>query len=150
MASVRVGNEHFKVHDDLHNHQGAAELMSKLNMTAKTLIAHINDKYHEDSKYYKMLNPLYKNRVIEGINDLTMNYQTPNLEENIPERSGGDTSYVIDKGDTFAMCLRSPENNNNLEDDYNDLTFVLIHEMAHLFTKTYGHDFMFWSNFCNT
>ena len=53
-----------------------------------------------------------------GIVSLSKNYNRDNLEENIPDRSGGDTSYVIDKGTTFAMCLRDPKNDNKLDTNH--------------------------------
>lgn len=145
-VKIRVGGNDFKVHEDLDNPEEAARVMSRLNDTANQLIDVLKNKYILGDGMTK-IKPEFKDRVRKGINDLIKNYRTPNLEENIPERSGGDTSYVIDKGDTFAMCLRSPEQGNKLEKNYNDLAFVLFHEMTHLFNETYGHDFMFWSNF---
>jgi hypothetical protein len=93
------------------------------------------------------IKPQHQRIVLNGINSLTQNFRTANLEENIPERSGGDTSYVIDKGATFAMCLRDPNDGNKIESSTNELNFVLFHEMSHLFTSTYGHDNLFWNNF---
>ncbi len=145
-TKIRVGGNDFKVHEDLSDPEGAAKIMSNLNQTAQTLIFALNSKYLSGNGL-DQIKPEFQDRVIKGIKDLADNYKTPNLEENIPERSGGDTSYVINKGHTFAMCLRAPEKNNELETNYNDLVFVLIHEMTHLFNETYGHDFMFWSNF---
>ena len=146
-VKVKVGENEFKMQEDLDDITGAANKMSQLNQTAKKLIYVLNHKYIDNPTGFDNINDKFKARVLKGINDLTKNYTTPSLEENIPERSGGDTSFVIDKGDVFSMCLRDPKQNNKLEDDYNTLTFVLLHEMCHLFTTTYGHDFSFWSNF---
>lgn len=145
--NISIGSNTYKVHEDLDNPKLAAETMDKLNQVALHVIKSLNDKYINDPNGINLIKPEFRQRVISGINDLTKNYKTPNLEENIPERSGGDTSYVIDKGDVFAMCLRDPHNSNMIEPNFNNLTFVLIHEMSHLFTSTYGHDFMFWANF---
>jgi hypothetical protein len=145
--NIKVGANTFKVHEDLDNPLGAAQLMAKLNKTAKRLIYNINDKFINDPNGLLLIKPEFRDRVHTGILALTKNYTTASLEENIPERSGGDTSYVVNKGDTFAMCLRDPKQNNKLQDSYNELVFVLVHEMSHLFTSTYGHDFMFWCNF---
>lgn len=144
---VRIGSHSYKVHEDLSNPVKAAEVMHELNKTATKLIIHLNQKYIDNDLGLDNIKPKYKSIVKKGIKALKRNFRSANMEENIPERSGGDTSYVIDKGDVFAMCLRDPKQDNQLMQNYNDLVFVLIHEMAHLFTSTYGHDNLFWNNF---
>jgi hypothetical protein len=146
---VRGGNNMYKVHEDLQDPHLAAETMDSLNTTAKELIAFLNAKYTNNNAGQLSINPKYRDIVLSGIRDLSKNFKTANMEENIPERSGGDTSFVIDKGDVFAMCLRDPKNRNTIHGpgDLNELRFVLIHEMAHLFTSTFGHDALFWNNF---
>lgn len=141
-----VNGQDYKVHEDLENPQLAAETMDTLNNTAVQLIDYLHTEYIDHNRL-NIINDNKQNIVLYGIKSLKKNYKTANLEENIPERSGGDTSYVIDKGEIFAMCIRDPNNKNKIDPKLNDLTFVLIHEMAHLFTKTFGHDKLFWENF---
>lgn len=141
-----VNGQKYKVHEDLENPQLAAETMDQLNKTAITLIAYLDSEYINGNRI-DAIKPDKQKVVLYGIKSLKKNYKTANLEENIPERSGGDTSYVIDKGEIFAMCIRDPKNGHKIDPKTNDLTFVLIHEMAHLFTKTFGHDKLFWENF---
>lgn len=147
--SIKVGSNSYKVHEDLINPKLAAETMDSLNTYAHQMIKKLNDKYIHDSRGIDTIKPEYRDIVITGITELTKNFKTANMEENIPERSGGDTSYVIDKGDVFAMCLRDPKKNNvvDVANDMNELKFVLLHEMTHLFTSTFGHDKLFWENF---
>ncbi len=147
--NIRVGANSYKVHEDLDNPKLAAETMAKLNQTAKQLIYHLNSTYIDDIHGLDHVRPQYRNIVLTGIKSLTTNFKTANMEENIPERSGGDTSYVINKGDVFAMCLRDPKNGNKIEASgkMNELNFVLFHELAHLFTSSFGHDNLFWNNF---
>lgn len=147
--NIRIGANSYKVHEDLDNPRLAAETMAKLNQTAKQLIYYLNSKYIDSHTAIASVKPQYQSIVVTGINSLTKNFKTANMEENIPERSGGDTSYVIDKGDVFAMCLRDPKNGNRVEtpDKMNALAFVLFHEMCHLFTSSFGHDTLFWNNF---
>ncbi len=142
----RAGNNSYNVHEDLENPEEAAQLLDKLNTTAHQLIDHLTEKYLENDGI-NTIKPDYRKKVIYGIQSLKRNYRTPSLQENIPERSGGDTSFVIDKGTVFAMCLRDPKNNNQLETKYNSLVFVLVHEMAHLFCPKWGHPPLFWENF---
>lgn len=146
-TSIKVGSNAYKVHEDLENPHKAAVAMDKLNAKAKKLIQHLINKYIANANNINMIKKNKRKIVLHGIKAMKKNFKTANLEENIPERSGGDTSYVIDKGEVFAMCLRDPKKNNQLQENENDLTFVLIHELAHLFTSTYGHDTLFWNNF---
>lgn len=147
--NIRIGANTYKVHEDLDNPRLAAETMADLNATAKTLIYHLNRTYIDDPMGVVKIKPQYRETVITSINSLTRNFKTANMEENIPARSGGDTSYVIDKGDVFAMCLRDPKNENKVEssENKNELTFVLIHEMSHLADKSFGHGNSFWNIF---
>ncbi len=146
-AKVRAGNNYYKVHEDLENPELAAHTMDKLNTVAHQLIEHLNQKYLKTPNQIVLIKPEYRDRVIKIAKSIRSNYKTANLEENIPERSGGDTSYVIDKGDVFAMCLRDPTKNNKIDEKMNDLIFVLLHEIAHLGTDSWGHDESFWNNF---
>ena len=146
-ANIKVGSNSYKVHEDLENPKDAAIQMDNLNTQAMKLIAFLNMKYIKRPEAMKAIKSNKQKIVRNGIKSLVKNFKTTNLEENIPERSGGDTSYVINKGDVFAMCIRDPKQKNKIEDNTNDLTFVLIHELAHLFTSSYGHDKLFWHNF---
>lgn len=56
------------------------------------------------------------------------------------------TSYSINKGEKVIFCLRSRDGKDELVEE-NILMFVALHEMAHLMTKTIGHDDNFWNNF---
>jgi hypothetical protein len=147
-AYVRsIGGNAYKIHEDLDNPALAANTMDELNTIATTLIDTLTAKYIKDPAGLGNIKPDYRHIVQKGIVALKKNFKTANLEENIPARSGGDTSYVIDKGAVFALCLRDPKNNNTVESKMNNLMFVLIHELAHLFTSTFGHDELFWNNF---
>jgi len=146
-AQVRAGSNSYKVHEDLENPEGAAQIMDKLNTAATQLLNHLEGKYIKDSAGKTLIKPEYWEVVKTGVKAAKKNFKTANLEENIPERSGGDTSYVINKGSVFAMCLRDPRNGNKLDEKFNDLVFVLVHEISHLFCKEWGHSIVFWENF---
>lgn len=75
------------------------------------------------------------------------NYNPDTLFENNPA-PGKDTSYVINKGDKFAICLRN-KNPANTFHDIDILKFVSLHELSHMGTNTYGHnkEFWFWFQF---
>lgn len=142
-----AGGRAYKVHEDLQNPELAATTMDQLSELAQRLINALYAKYIDSSTGLNLIKPQFRSVVRNGIISLKRNFKSSNIEENIPARSGGDTSYVIDKGEVFAMCLRDPKNNNQLEGKLNNLTFVLVHELAHIFTTTYGHDTLYWNNF---
>lgn len=146
-AKVRAGSNHYKVHEDLENPEMAAKTMDHLNTVALDLIKYLDAKYLRNPNGQRIIKPEHWAMIKKGIQATKQNYKTANLEENIPERSGGDTSYVIDKGDVFAMCLRDPTNGNKIDPKMNDLIFVLIHEIGHLFCSEWGHSDRFWNNF---
>ena len=146
-ANITIGGNKYKIHEDLSDPQKAAETMDKLNTVAQALISNLYGKYIDNPDGLNGIKPEKRDSVSNGIKALKNNFKTANMEENIPERSGGDTSYVINKGSVFAMCLRDPTNGNQIDPKFNALTFVLIHEMAHLACPTFGHDELFWNGF---
>ena len=57
------------------------------------------------------------------------------------------TAYSENKGERLAFCLNKHKNGGGGLIDLNTLTFVGIHELAHIATSTVGHTPEFWSNF---
>ena len=56
------------------------------------------------------------------------------------------TAYSENKGEKLAFCVTKTKKGNNLIDE-NTLTFVAIHELAHVCSKSVGHKDEFWQNF---
>ena len=52
-------------------------------------------------------------------------------------------AYTVNKGDTISICLRQPDGQWV---DNNTLMYVLIHELTHMVTHSYGHAREFWDN----
>jgi hypothetical protein len=46
----------------------------------------------------------------------------------------------------MVLCLRAKKDDNELM-DINTMTFVALHELAHIATTTVGHTEEFWDNF---
>ena len=67
---------------------------------------------------------------------------------NIMETKGGSrqTSYSVNKGEKLVFCLRAKNKQESLV-DMNTLTFVALHELAHIMTVSVGHTVEFWKNF---
>lgn len=62
----------------------------------------------------------------------------------IPKKYNHYISYISNKKNIY-ICLR--KNNNIFEKNLNGLYFILIHELAHLITKKYGHHKEYWNNY---
>ncbi len=60
----------------------------------------------------------------------------------------GETSaaYTVNKGDQMRICVRD-ERSDNLFENENDMMFVMLHELGHLMSKSYGHNLEFKKNF---
>ncbi len=56
----------------------------------------------------------------------------------------GDIAFSLNKNDVY-VCVRSPK--TGLLEDRNTSMYVLLHEIAHVATDTYGHPPEFWVNF---
>ena len=50
----------------------------------------------------------------------------------------------MNKGEDIYICLRDKETNQFI--DNNIIMFVVIHELAHVMTKSIGHTKEFWDN----
>ena len=53
-------------------------------------------------------------------------------------------AYVVDKNRSFYLCGSTP--NGNTEDGHT-MRFVVLHELAHMMSETYGHNDEFLTNF---
>ena len=76
-------------------------------------------------------------RLVEGFNPKKISETLPTSEL---------TAYSENKGEKIAFCLNKQKDGTQLI-DLNTLTFVAIHELAHIMTKSVGHTPEFWSNF---
>lgn len=56
------------------------------------------------------------------------------------------TSYSVNKGEKIFFCIRAKDEGMQLVDE-NTLTFVALHELAHVMTRSVGHTKEFWNNF---
>lgn len=64
------------------------------------------------------------------------------------ETGPGEASaaYTVNKGEQMRICIRDSRSDNQFEDE-NDSFFVILHELAHLMSKSYGHNIEFKNNF---
>ena len=85
-----------------------------------------------------------KMKLKDDIRRLYKNFNPEAFSETTPDAKY--TSYSVNKGEKIVFCLRDKKEGETLVKE-NIMTFVSIHELAHLMTKSIGHEPEFWSNF---
>ena len=55
-------------------------------------------------------------------------------------------AYVVDKNKDFKLCVTSPTGEYENE---NTMRFVVLHELAHMMSESYGHNTEFYNHFVN-
>jgi len=108
--------------------QLAADLLAKVTNKLKQLVKAVGEKF-PDRENVK--------RLVDGFNPKKINEILP---------TSSYTAYSENKGEKLAFCTTTTKKGNTLIDD-NTLTFVGIHEIAHIMTKSIGHTKEFWNNF---
>lgn len=125
---VNTDNGDFLVYNTSDKEQ-AAKILSDISGRLKQLISHLKSKFPDK--------PLTKL--------VTSRFNPQDIYENGTDHNY--TSYTQGKGDSMFFCLRS-ERDKGVLHDLNLLTFVAVHELAHVATKEYdGHGDMFHKNF---
>lgn len=104
----------------------AADILARINTSLQRVVKHMRKKYPND----------------RSIRRMESNYNPDALSEGGAEV--GYTSYSVNKGEKIVMCLR--QSGGEFVDE-NVLTYVALHELAHLMTKEIGHPKPFWDNF---
>jgi hypothetical protein len=106
----------------------AADRLASVNEKMGKLVAHLKVKYPDR----------------ENVTRLVKGYNPKKIYETLP--TSEFTAYSQNKGEKMAFCLSTEKNNDTLIDP-NTLTFVAMHELSHIATKSVGHNDEFWSNF---
>jgi len=129
----------YRVHG---NSQEAAEILATLNGRLTELMRVMRRNYHTSNRDTQIITRRMLTR-----------YDPDSLAENSPLDPNKETSYTVNKGSTVALCIRERDptasGNTNIHDihDLSTLTFVAIHEMAHIGTVPTGHPYEFWRTF---
>ena len=108
--------------------QLVADLLDRTTQKLKKLVAYMGKEY--------------PNR--ENVKRLVENFNPQKVSEILPTSSY--TAYSENKGEKLAFCTTTTKKGNILIDE-NTLTFVAIHELSHIMTKSVGHTSEFWQNF---
>jgi hypothetical protein len=107
----------------------AADILASVVVRLKETVDFVKDKYpeHQDVK-----------RLVENFNPKKIMETLPNSKY---------TAYSENKGEKMAFCLTKNKTENSNLIDVETLTFVGIHEIAHIMTPSIGHKDDFWNNF---
>ena len=106
----------------------AANLLATVTEKCKKMVAYLKQKHPQDERV---------KRLVEGFNPQKVSETLPTSEL---------TAYSENKGEKIAFCLNTTKDGNKLI-DINTLTFVALHELSHIMTKSIGHKQEFWENF---
>ena len=116
---------------DMPDKQKAADTMAKVRLKMNKLKIHLESTVPDKPQ----------------VKQLKRNFEAqPNrFKESTPDAE--HTSYSVNKGESVHFCLRQREGEDESVVDEEIVTFVAIHEMGHMITKTIGHGPDFWNNF---
>ena len=80
----------------------------------------------------------------QRVQRLAERYRPGRVKETLP--TSEYTAYSENKGEKLAFCMNTAKKGGRMIDP-NTLTFVAIHELAHIMTVSVGHTKEFWQNF---
>jgi hypothetical protein len=122
-----VDKQVYCVRDRVHTKE-AADLLATVTVRLKKLVAYMGETHSKD----------------ERVKRLVANFNPKSISETLP--TSELTAYSENKGEKMALCL-SKYNQGEMLIDVNTLTFVGVHELSHIMTKSVGHKQEFWLNF---
>ena len=96
----------------------AADLMAKVVNKCEKLVKYMVKTYPDDERVKRLKAGFNPRRIMETL---------PTSEL---------TAYSENKGEKIALCLRKKNKENASLIDLNTLTFVAIHELSHIATKS--------------
>ena len=97
------------------------------------------------NKLSKLVDITYKKHPSdENAKRLKKKYRANVVSETLP--TSKFTAYSENKGEKLAFCTTKKKNGTEIIDE-NTLTFVGIHELSHIMSKSIGHNDEFWGNF---
>jgi len=109
--------------------QKASDLLATITEKMTTLVKYLDEKYPNE----------------ENVRRLVQKYNPKKIVETLP--TSEYTAYSENKGKKIAFCLNKKKEDNDNLIDINTLMFVALHELAHVASKSIGHNEEFWNNF---
>jgi hypothetical protein len=134
-----IDKRKYRVIKNYSNIQEASDTMYKINEFIIAFLKHMRNKYIFNKNKYKKTEVEFVERMIK-------NYNPDSLFEHNPS-DNNDTSYVVNKGEKFGICIRNKLVDKNIIHDIDIIKFVVLHELSHLGCISYGHGIDFWEWF---
>ena len=106
----------------------AANRLAEVNSRMSKVVDYLIEKYPERG----------------NVKRLKKGYNPKKIYETLP--TSEYTAYSQNKGEKLAFCLDTEKSGGKLI-DINTLTFVALHELSHVASKSTGHTEEFWKNF---
>ena len=128
IISTVDGNKYcVRIKEDL-NHQETVDLLARVTNKCKRVVNYMKEKYNDR----------------ENVKRLVENFNPKSVKEILP--TSQYTAYSENKGEKLAFCTTTKKDGGSMIDE-NTLTFVALHELSHIMTKSIGHTDEFWDNF---
>lgn len=108
--------------------QMAADRLAQIKQNLNKLVEYCVQNFPEDERVLRLQSKFDPDAVSEGTEDARY------------------TTYTLNKGEKMVFCLRTRDYDDRIH-DINLLTFVAVHEMAHIASVTTGHNEEFNKNF---
>ncbi len=108
--------------------QAAADALAQIKRNMSTLMEYCATRHSKDERIIRLNSKFDPNDISEGTEDAKY------------------TTYTLNKGEKMVFCLRTRDTRDHVH-DVNLLTFVAVHEMAHVMTLSEGHTEEFNKNF---
>ena len=122
-----IDNKEYLVRN-LDDKEQAANILAKLRSKLEKICSIMKNKYPND----------------ESVKRMNERFNSDNITE--AGKNNQYTSYSVNKGEKIVFCIRQKDEKESLVDE-NTLTFVSVHELSHIMTKSVGHTPEFWGNF---
>jgi len=92
----------------------------------------------------KLVNYMYSKGLPDRDTAIRLHDRWVNSSLKETAESSKNIAYTINKGQEVHLCIRSSDVQF---ENYNTSIFVILHELAHIMSKSYGHQEEFKSNF---
>jgi len=113
---------------NMEDKQEAANVLAGIRKKLEQICNLMKEKYPDDESVKRMIEKFNPDNITEA------------------GKNNQYTSYSVNKGEKLVFCIRQKDEKESIVDE-NTITFVAIHELAHIMTKSVGHTDEFWNNF---
>jgi predicted metal-dependent hydrolase len=113
---------------NMEDKQAAANVLAGIRKKLEQICNLMKEKYPDDESVKRMIEKFNPDNITEA------------------GKNNQYTSYSVNKGEKLVFCIRQKDEKESIVDE-NTITFVAIHELAHIMTKSVGHTEEFWNNF---